>query len=73
MTATENSYPTEAEKNRVNIEASKTTESSQSIIEKFNTNVVDFESADDPTNPLNWSTSYKWVIVVLLTLMNVMV
>ena len=30
---------------------------------------VDFDSPDDPSNPLNWSYAYKMLIVVLISLM----
>ena len=32
---------------------------------------VDFESPQDPSNPVNWSKSYKWAIVALLSTVNI--
>ena len=32
--------------------------------------LVDFDGPDDQTNPLNWSRSYKWAIVILLSSVN---
>ena len=32
--------------------------------------LVDFDGLDDPTNPLNWSRTYKWAIVILLSSVN---
>jgi hypothetical protein len=34
--------------------------------------LLDFED-NDPTNPLNWSKTYKWSIVILAALLNAMV
>ena len=35
--------------------------------------VVDFDGADDPANPLNWSKVYKWSILVLISVMSFVV
>lgn len=32
--------------------------------------LVDFDGPDDLSNPINWSKRYKWFIVVLLSLVN---
>ena len=32
--------------------------------------LVDFEGLDDRSNPVNWSRSYKWSVVVLLSAVN---
>lgn len=43
---------------------------------RFNThtaNVVDFDSVDDLANPVNWSLTYKWTIVVLISVMSLVV
>ncbi|CAD6448048.1 e3a9f18b-f9ec-4f8f-a540-32037256c216 [Sclerotinia trifoliorum] len=36
-------------------------------------NVVDFDGPDDSANPLNWSLHYKWFMVVVLSLTEIMV
>ena len=35
--------------------------------------VVDFDGDDDPKNPLNWSKSYRWFLVILTSLMTTIV
>ena len=35
--------------------------------------VVDFDGADDPANPLNWSRIYKWGILALISVMSFVV
>ena len=37
--------------------------------EQHDENLIDFEGADDPTDPLNWSSPYKWGVTVLISLM----
>ena len=37
------------------------------------TNLVDFDGPDDPMNPLNWSLTYKWGVVWLLSIMTLIV
>lgn len=34
-------------------------------------NIVDFDDGD-PENPLNWPTSRKWMVVVLVSMMNLL-
>ncbi|TGO38811.1 hypothetical protein BHYA_0067g00420 [Botrytis hyacinthi] len=36
-------------------------------------NIVDFDGPDDPTNPINWTPRYKWTMVAIISLMNLMV
>ncbi|MCJ1320194.1 hypothetical protein MMC15_005532 [Xylographa vitiligo] len=36
-------------------------------------NVVDFQEPNDPLNPLHWSRTYKWTVVWLLSMMNLIV
>ena len=31
--------------------------------------LVDFEGPDDPSNPLNWSSASKWLIVTMISMM----
>lgn len=38
-----------------------------------NTSLVDFDGAEDPANPLNWSPVYKWSIVGLISVMSLVV
>lgn len=38
-----------------------------------NSNLVDFDGPDDPANPVNWSTSYKWTAVFLVSVMTLVV
>lgn len=33
--------------------------------------VVDFDSSDDSSNPLNWSNPRKWALVILLSTVNI--
>ena len=35
--------------------------------------IVDFDGASDPSNPLNWSLTYKWTLIWLLSAMNLIV
>lgn len=35
--------------------------------------VVDFDGADDPTDPLNWSPTYKWSLVTLISFLSLIV
>ena len=36
-------------------------------------NTVDFDNAEDPADPLNWSSLYKWFLVLLISLMSLVV
>ena len=36
-------------------------------------NIVDFDGPDDPLNPINWSRTYKWTLVVLISFMSCVV
>jgi hypothetical protein len=36
-------------------------------------NIVDFDGPDDPKDPLNWSTRYKWSMVILISLLSLIV
>lgn len=38
-----------------------------------NENTVDFDSPEDPENPLNWSAAYRWSIVGLISIMSLVV
>ena len=31
-------------------------------------NLVDFDGSDDPSNPQNWSSKYKWGITIVISL-----
>ena len=33
-----------------------------------NSEVVNFETAEDPSDPLNWSNTYKWSAVALVSM-----
>ncbi|KAF5878643.1 putative mfs multidrug transporter protein [Botrytis fragariae] len=35
--------------------------------------IVDFDGPNNPANPLNWSPRYKWTMVAILSMMNLMV
>lgn len=35
--------------------------------------VVDFDGIDDPTDPLNWSSAYKWSLVTLISFLSLIV
>ncbi|KAL6706564.1 hypothetical protein ACN47E_005320 [Coniothyrium glycines] len=35
--------------------------------------LVDFDGADDPTDPLNWSAPYKWSLVTLISFLSLIV
>ncbi|KAI9689945.1 MAG: hypothetical protein M1822_009827 [Bathelium mastoideum] len=39
---------------------------------RFDANVIEFSDAD-PANPLNWSSKYKWTVVVLISLISAVV
>ncbi len=43
------------------------------ILEDYPENIVNFDGPEDPVNPLNWSTVYKWSIVVLISIMSLVV
>ena len=32
--------------------------------------IVDFEGDDDPANPINWSRKYKWTVIFLMSIIN---
>ena len=60
-----------------NEEKSETSDASPICAESENTpdnnpNVVDFDQ-NDPEDPQNWSTRYKWSITMLLALMAIIV
>ena len=38
-----------------------------------NPNVVTWDSPDDPTNPHNWSSKYRWFVTVLTSVNNLCV
>lgn len=38
-----------------------------------NANIVNFDGLGDPENPLSWSPTYKWSIVVLISVMSLVV
>ena len=40
------------------------------IGEGLQESLIEFEGFDDRTNPVHWSPSYKWSIVVLLSAVN---
>lgn len=44
-----------------------------SLVENSGEDAVDFEGPGDPANPLNWSATYKWSIVVLISMMSLVV
>lgn len=52
----------EAVPNEFLVEESETT---------FDANMVTWDGPDDPTNPQNWSTKYKWLVTVVTTVMAV--
>ncbi len=35
--------------------------------------IVDFEGEDDPKDPLNWSSRYKWSMVILISILSLVV
>ncbi|KAG9202755.1 hypothetical protein G6514_004008 [Epicoccum nigrum] len=35
--------------------------------------LIDFDGPEDQANPLNWSKSYKWCMVVLISLLSLVV
>ena len=35
--------------------------------------LIDFDGDLDPSNPVNWSASYKWSLIVLISLMTMIV
>jgi hypothetical protein len=35
--------------------------------------IVNFDGPDDPTDPLNWSSRYKWSMVVLISVLSLIV
>ena len=35
-------------------------------------NIIDFDGPDDPLNPLNWNTKYKWAMVILISTVTLM-
>jgi hypothetical protein len=35
--------------------------------------IVDFDGPDDPADPLNWSSRYKWSMVVLISVLSLIV
>jgi hypothetical protein len=35
--------------------------------------IVDFDGPDDPADPLNWSSKYKWSMVVLISVLSLIV
>lgn len=39
----------------------------------FDQNLVDFVSPQDPEDPLNWSSAYKWSVVILISVMSLVV
>ncbi len=42
-------------------------------VDDVDEHVVDFDSPDDPENPLNWSSQYKWSVVMLISIMSLVV
>lgn len=36
-------------------------------------NIVDFDGVDDPQDPLNWPSQYKWYLVLLISLLSLVV
>ena len=38
-----------------------------------NENIVNFDGPDDPSNPVNWSSLYKWTTVMLISVMSLVV
>ena len=43
------------------------------VAEKIDENLVDFDGPDDPANPMNWKSRYKWTITVLVSMMSLVV
>ena len=46
---------------------------SERLIIHHGNNMVDFNGSDDTADPLNWSPSYKWFLVILISLMSLIV
>ncbi|TFK47416.1 MFS polyamine transporter [Heliocybe sulcata] len=42
-------------------------------VEGDDPNLVGWDGPDDPANPQNWSTSYKWVVTVICSIMTICV
>lgn len=42
-------------------------------IDESESNLVDFDGPQDPINPLNWSATYKWSVVILISVMSLVV
>ena len=57
------------------IEVSETCSTNQQdpASENKDDNLIDFDGSNDPSNPLNWSWQYKWMIVMLISLMTLTV
>ena len=43
------------------------------VVPKDGGTSVDFDSDVDPSDPLHWSPLYKWMLVVLISLMTMIV
>ena len=67
------------ERGTLSDDAEKSVVREEAIVKKanlghdFEGNIVDFDGPSDPSNPLNWSFTYKWTIVWLLSAMNLIV
>ncbi|PQE06223.1 benomyl methotrexate resistance protein [Rutstroemia sp. NJR-2017a BBW] len=69
--------------NSISTNVAETKEAEQSILREelhqpaaedvVDPNIVDFDGPDDPANPLNWRPRYKWTMVAILSMMNLMV
>ena len=47
---------------------------SPTMMQKTDTDlIVDFDGPDDPVNPVNWKTSYKWTAIILMSAITLVV
>lgn len=59
-------HPPDSEKGTVNVYENSLSNASVD-------SVVDFDGVDDPTDPFNWSPTYKWSLVTLISLLSLIV
>ena len=45
----------------------------QAAIELKEEDIIDFDGPDDRQNPQNWSSAYRWIIVVLISVLSLIV
>ncbi|KAF7509148.1 hypothetical protein GJ744_008375 [Endocarpon pusillum] len=43
------------------------------LVSRHDPVTIDFDSPNDPTNPVNWSTAYRWSMVILISVMSLVV